>query len=736
MSIKGFGSFVRPINSSEKEEMDSQIELKDEEVDRSSLTNVLGSANSEDQAPAVGEDEPVASNDEQGLLSLAVARPLSSPPSRHDVYEIIAFSLSGENRFKPSGYRPENYLPEEDEENRREWEKQQRESFLKVADRHPETMPLFQESEKLRSSTVKAKDDPHTFLKLRQNAILCKVLGGSDWVEAFTRSFSGNELSEGPWESFDGLQDNMAFQEALQNIIGPLKDHIAAEEEKEARAKLSWTKDPSGRIRDEHYQELLDSVIHPAMIALNFQTIGGNTHIQKLLNNSTVNFTYGLLMQGRPLFSKNAPELKGVSGMAKVILTTAAINFKPGDNHKLDKKGKPTKYTQPRKARHGASFLKDACLRSSMTAQGEIIEDENYWQRVLADPKYRIAFPEGEKKAAAMMSVSRGKIAAIALSGVTLWNQKDTRDLRTELAPFSTPGRPLIICFDSDKWKVKEGQQQIRTAELRLATAFYKQSANVRMIDLSATEAAARREAAPNFPGDYKLNEETGEKELRKWGIDDHLVCFDKGDRMAELQQLMDNSEEYNPTLTLKVSETLELGVERLWNNNEVVTGRCSRYVDGGWYESTIPRIFEPIAGAEIEARVRVMLSTIKVLVPLDTDDKHLKKAVDAALKDGVKAEKGWIPISAGKGTTRNLRDCLPWLQNALSETFIYDPEHLTFADGQVMELSTGKMIDGSHLPPTVHSLPFNYQPTEFDDLTRRRCKTSLMTDSHRKTYS
>ena len=292
MSIKGFGSSVRPIKSSEKEEMDSQIKLKDEEVDRSSLTNVLGSANSEDQPPAVGEDEPVASNDGQGLLSLPITRALSRPPLCHDVSEIIAFLLFGENRSKPSGYRPENYLPKEDEENRREWAKQQRESFQKVADRHPEIMLLFQESEKLRSSTVKAKDDPHTFLKLRQNAILCKVLGGSDWVGAFTRSFSGNESSEGPWESFDELQDNIAFQKALQNFIDFLKDHIAAEEEKEARAEHSWTRAPSGRICDKHLDEWVNgSAISPEMAFLNLQSLLGKAKIQEKLNNQSVDFT-------------------------------------------------------------------------------------------------------------------------------------------------------------------------------------------------------------------------------------------------------------------------------------------------------------------------------------------------------------------------------------------------------------------------------------------------------------
>jgi Domain of unknown function (DUF3854) len=583
--------------------------------------------------------------------------------------------------------------------------------FQEFADMNPAAALPLLELKRLQPSTIKASENLDAWFNEREKAIT--------WAGLMGMELDGNHSIFSRVAEALGV-DQVALQIAYETFKEQGQAAKAAAEALEVRAILSWGNDPSGRLCDKHREELNNSAIHPGQAALNYDTFCGNLNIRTMLKSKTVRHTWGLRIKGKALTPKGSPTVKKTKGAThQRALVEPALNFKSGDHHTFKESGQIQRYTRPTHCPTGLSipFVLDF---NHYKLTGETREDEGYWPHFQADLTIPLVLPEGEKKRDSIVSATEGKIAGVALSGVTMGGKPGTHgeELREELAQLNLKGRPVFICFDEDKWKVdKDGKQNIRVAELRLADALHQSGAKVRMINLASEDAITRREAAPNFPGNLKLNKETGKFEPRKWGIDDHLACFAEGDRAAELSRLMDESEIFEPDLILEGGETVEECLARIWAFEvEQIEGWVVRYSDGYWYKQVAPRSFKLLANGEADVRVKVqgLLKKLKVRRKVEGE-----KGAEAEAEVDKEAKAKWEMVKAKTGTTKNINACLPWLKSELHTAFTYDPNHLTFDDGQVMELSTGRLIDGSALPPTIHALPFVYKPTEFDDLPK-----------------
>ncbi|WP_414623753.1 DUF3854 domain-containing protein [Calothrix sp. CCY 0018] len=235
------------------------------------------------------------------------------------------------------------------------------------------------------------------------------------------------------------------------------------------------------------YQELaIDSAIHPALIAANFKHIAGVTAYEYLFiskdlprtNPGKITSGYlkryahaehgGLWISGLDPHNKWKPMEWG--------------RFKP-TYPRIDEKGRFVKYESPPKTPNRVTYFDvPDCIWDKVAKRYGIkrynsplalrlrdrLHPLNFWEWVLAHPEIPIILCEGEKKAAALLSLG---FVAIALPGI--WNgrvgKKDFDErLHPDLLPLAQPGRKFQILFDHEtKFKTRWAvfQATIRTGK-------------------------------------------------------------------------------------------------------------------------------------------------------------------------------------------------------------------------------------------------------------------------------
>ncbi|NJO64923.1 MAG: DUF3854 domain-containing protein, partial [Richelia sp. RM2_1_2] len=240
------------------------------------------------------------------------------------------------------------------------------------------------------------------------------------------------------------------------------------------------------------YQELaIDSAIHPALIAANFKHIAGVTAYEYLFISKDLPRTNpGRIASG--YLKRYAHAEHGgwwVSGLDPYN------NWKPMEwgrfkptYPRIDEKGRFVKYESPPKTPNRVTYFDvPDCIWDKVAKRYGIkrynsplalrLRDKrhllNFWEWVLAHPEIPIILCEGEKKAAALLSLG---FVAIALPGI--WNgrvgRKDFDErLHPDLMPLAQPGRKFQILFDHEtktktRWAVF--QATIRTGKAVEAT--------------------------------------------------------------------------------------------------------------------------------------------------------------------------------------------------------------------------------------------------------------------------
>ena len=235
------------------------------------------------------------------------------------------------------------------------------------------------------------------------------------------------------------------------------------------------------------YQELaIESAIHPALIAANFKHIAGATVYDYLFISKDLPRTNPGRIRSGFLKRYQHAELGGwwVSGLDpyKNWEPMEWGRFKP--THPLiDSKGRFIKYESPPKTSNRITYFDvPDCIWDKVAKRYGIkrynsplalrLRDRsrplNFWEWVLAHPEIPIILCEGEKKAAALLSLG---FVAIALPGI--WNgrvgKKDFDErLHPDLMPFAQPGRKFQILFDHEtKFKTRWAvfQATIRTGK-------------------------------------------------------------------------------------------------------------------------------------------------------------------------------------------------------------------------------------------------------------------------------
>ena len=235
------------------------------------------------------------------------------------------------------------------------------------------------------------------------------------------------------------------------------------------------------------YQELaIESAIHPALIEANFIHIAGATVYDYLFISNTLPRTNPGRITSGFLKRYQHAELGGwwVSGLDpyKNWEPMEWGRFKPA-HPLIDSKGRFIKYESPPKTPNRVTYFDvPECIWDKVAKRYGIkrynsplalrLRDRsrplNFWEWVLAHPEIPIILCEGEKKAAALLSLG---FVAIALPGI--WNgrvgKKDFDErLHPDLMPLAQTGRKFQILFDHEtkpktRWAVF--QATIRTGK-------------------------------------------------------------------------------------------------------------------------------------------------------------------------------------------------------------------------------------------------------------------------------
>lgn len=235
------------------------------------------------------------------------------------------------------------------------------------------------------------------------------------------------------------------------------------------------------------YQELaIDSAIHPALIAANFKHIAGATVYDYLFISKDLPRTNpGRITSG--YLKRYAHAEHGglwISGL------DPHNNWKPMEwgrfkptHPRIDEKGRFVKYESPPKTPNRVTYFDvHDCIWDKVAKRygikrynsplalrlRDLSRPLNFWEWVLAHPEIPIILCEGEKKAAALLSLG---FVAIALPGI--WNgrvgKKDFDErLHPDLMLLAQPGRKFQILFDYEtkaktRWAVF--QATIRTGK-------------------------------------------------------------------------------------------------------------------------------------------------------------------------------------------------------------------------------------------------------------------------------
>ena len=240
-------------------------------------------------------------------------------------------------------------------------------------------------------------------------------------------------------------------------------------------------------LTQHEYQELaVDSAIHPALIAANFFHIEGATVYDYLFISKDLPRTNPGRISSGFLRRYQHAELGGwwVSGLDPYNNWERMEwgRFKP-THPRIDSKGRFIKYESPPKIPNRVTYFDvPDCIWDKVAKRYGIkrynsplalrLRDRsrplNFWEWVLAHPEIPIILCEGEKKAAALLSLG---FVAIALPGI--WNgrvgKKDFDErLHPDLMPLAQPGRKIQILFDHEtkrktRWAVF--QATIRTGK-------------------------------------------------------------------------------------------------------------------------------------------------------------------------------------------------------------------------------------------------------------------------------
>ena len=244
---------------------------------------------------------------------------------------------------------------------------------------------------------------------------------------------------------------------------------------------------PPNNLTPKEYQELaIESAIHPALIAANFFHIAGATVYDYLFISKDLPRTNPGRIRSGFLRRYQHAELGGwwVSGLDPYNNWERMEwgRFKP--THPLiDSKGRFIKYESPPKTPNRVTYFDvPDCIWDKVAKRYLVkrynsplalrLRDKsgslNFWEWVQKHPEIPIILCEGEKKAAALLSLG---FVAIALPGI--WNgrvgKKDFDErLHPDLMPLAQPGHKFVILFDRDKkpktrWAVF--QATIRTCQ-------------------------------------------------------------------------------------------------------------------------------------------------------------------------------------------------------------------------------------------------------------------------------
>ena len=244
---------------------------------------------------------------------------------------------------------------------------------------------------------------------------------------------------------------------------------------------------PPNNLTPNEYQELaIESAIHPALIAANFKHIAGTTVYDYLFISKDLPRTNPGRITSGFLRRYQHAELGGwwVSGLDPKNNWEPMEwgRFKP-THPRIDSKGRFIKYESPPKTPNRVTYFDvPDCIWDKVAKRYGIkrynsplalrlrgrLHPLNFWEWVLAHPEIPIILCEGEKKAAALLSLG---FVAIALPGI--WNgrvgKKDFDErLHPDLMPLAQLGRKIQILFDHEtkrktRWAVF--QATIRTCK-------------------------------------------------------------------------------------------------------------------------------------------------------------------------------------------------------------------------------------------------------------------------------
>ena len=231
-------------------------------------------------------------------------------------------------------------------------------------------------------------------------------------------------------------------------------------------------------INPQHYQEFLESAIDPELAAKNFESIpkgddelpyilypnlAGNTGRSDLKKINNCHRSSGWMcrtldpLTGVPLedyarykADKGSP-LQQCWDREKKILKTSKYRSPVGVPSRLGSLELTQNIIELVRVRYPKAFTKDRInnflKRHESTETG--ITPNNFWLFVAESPLIPIALAEGEKKAAALLSIG---IVAISIPGVRMGYRR-TRDglaLHPDLALFAQAGREITFYFDND----------------------------------------------------------------------------------------------------------------------------------------------------------------------------------------------------------------------------------------------------------------------------------------------
>jgi hypothetical protein len=239
-------------------------------------------------------------------------------------------------------------------------------------------------------------------------------------------------------------------------------------------------------IAPAHWQEWLDSGIHPDLIRANLRSIDGSVTYEYLCYADRIQRTNSGRLATHILRRYAHTEAggwwcAGIDPLADSLNPGETMQwgcFKP-DRPRVDpQRGKTIKYEHPLKVATRAFFL-------------QVPGQPTFWADRLADPSEPLILVEGAKKAAALLS--RG-YAAIALPGVfngrrvtrDEWGKVYSESLIPELAAFAAAGRPIYFCFDHDPKPTT--QRQVNLAIATTGKLLADAGCDVRVITLPGPE--------------------------------------------------------------------------------------------------------------------------------------------------------------------------------------------------------------------------------------------------------